>query len=167
MPTNRKRRPHYRRRDEFLALDVEQVRHLLRGWHFYDGGGFHTLDDLLEAWDMHRDSLLESFIAEHPGRRPFAWWVAGGRERPIIAAGVSPGFIDHLRGESLGFLHTAVRCGERLDPLQEPEPVALAKAGEIGDRELAAMRISAGSLAPLRNPFLVRDLLEGIALLEA
>ena len=165
MPTNRRRRPHSRRRDEFLSLDGEQLSHLLEGWSLF-GGGFAEIDDLGEAWELHSDSLLGPFIEERPGRRPFGWWVARGEERPIIAQ-VDPGLIDHLRAEHLGFLHTNLRCGRNLDPAQEPEPVALAKAREIGDRELAAMRREVANLDPSRHPFLVRDLLEGIAILEA
>jgi len=166
MPTNRRRRPHSRRRDDFLSLDVEQISHLLEGWTFF-GGGFAEIDDLREAWEMHCDSLLGPFIESHPGRRPFAWWVESGREREIIAPGVEADLINHLREEHLGYLHTSVRCGRNLDPLQEPEPVALAKAGEIGDRELAAMRWKVAALDPLQHPFLIRDLREAIAILEA
>ena len=167
MPTNRRRRPHSRRREEFLSLDGDQLSHLREGWFYFDGAGFGNLDDLLEAWELHSDSLLAPFIEERPGRRPFGWWVARGEERPIIAPRISPGFVAHLRSQSLGFLHCSVRCGRNLDPLQEPEPVALAKAREITDRELAAMRREVANLDPSRHPFLVRDLREGIAILEA
>ena len=53
--------------------------HLLTGydWSAILGGGFGPDPDVAvlgEAWRELRDALLPAWIAEHPGRRPWAWW---------------------------------------------------------------------------------------------
>jgi hypothetical protein len=53
------------------------------GWVFFEG--LPDLKAFREAWKRYRHEILPAFIREHPGRRPFAWWLLEHRkERPIV-----------------------------------------------------------------------------------
>src|SRR5262245_24475643 len=57
--------------------------YLIRGWTFPDSQ--LTDAEARAAWEVLRDGLLPEFIAENPGRRPWAWWAfdAPGPRRRI------------------------------------------------------------------------------------
>jgi hypothetical protein len=149
MPTNRRRRlqqrkPGFPNTTEAILADRNMVRHLLTGY-----GGTHpgvpsrleTREEFAAAWNLVRDELLPAFIAEHPGRRPLAWWIVDhGHERPILPDGLPSGVTeaclrgdDSRRGEKrFGFMHTRM-----VPPLQELEIDYLDRMGllEFGEME--------------------------------
>ena len=54
----------------------ERTREHLLGGHDFEFLAGEALDTegLRDAWEDHGEDLLASFIAEHPGRRPWGWW---------------------------------------------------------------------------------------------
>lgn len=63
--------PRVRKRGKRRTAYTEQQRAILRNGRDY----FGDLPDPAAAWDALRDEILPAFIAEHPGRRPWAWWL--------------------------------------------------------------------------------------------
>jgi hypothetical protein len=84
MPTKRQRRPQARR---LIDLPGDLVEYLTLGQYNGNGGGaFDTFQiaggvlrgnfaRIRELWSDHGEAILEEWIDEHPGSRPFAWWV--------------------------------------------------------------------------------------------
>ena len=71
-----------KRRKRPTSYGPEHIRHLERGFGFIGPAG--TEEAMRQAWAELRDELLTRFIAEHPARRPWAWWkfeAPGRRER--------------------------------------------------------------------------------------
>jgi hypothetical protein len=70
------------RRVKREELGESHKRFLLRGFEplrlsiarFYTRAGVLDLDTTREAWEALRAELLPAYVAEHPGRRPAAWW---------------------------------------------------------------------------------------------
>jgi hypothetical protein len=72
MPSNRRPREARRRPDAYSERTVEK---LLSGhdWEVLAGEEL-TEAGLHDAWRELREELLDAWIAEHPGSRPWAWW---------------------------------------------------------------------------------------------
>jgi hypothetical protein len=95
MPTNR-----HRRRQEARPPLLPAVRHLLltgeypsekvEGW--VAAFTMFRGDRARATWAEHRDELLEDWIAEHPGRRPAAWWRWEATESRRVLGGTA----DHI-----------------------------------------------------------------------
>src|SRR5262245_17338425 len=125
------------RRLDLLVLTKGQRYHLETGCVCVPGAGFGSDRESFEdAWEIHRDTILEEFIAEHPGRRPFAWWLLDhAQERPVVGTWATEREVEALRHDprrfcKFGFLDTSIlgpdEDGE-LVPLQEPEEDYLAR----------------------------------------
>lgn len=141
MPLKPKRRRRPDMSAEVILKNPSLRRHLLAGMPFFhtDSGMFATVDDLRDAWELTRDVLLPKFIEEHPGRRPFAWWLLDhGHERPILHENLAPYMTEeHLRRadrkeQKFGFLHTRT-----IPEFQEAERDYLERLGllEFGELE--------------------------------
>jgi len=123
------RRPPTRRAE---GLTPGQRRHLFSGTvrnsnneHFRDKATF------LETWEEFKDDLLPEFIKKHPGRRPMAWYLAEGRERPFTDT-IPEFWIRALRGadgwrNTFGLAHTV--CGDPEYQYQQRESDYLAEHG--------------------------------------
>jgi len=77
---------------------------LLTGCYLHLGCGFSTgrgrevdYDAMREGWEVLRDTILPEFIAEHPGQRPFAWWLFDSPERRQRSDGIVHPFDDRKR----------------------------------------------------------------------
>jgi hypothetical protein len=64
-----------RAKTEWTQLHVTA---LLRGFDCFHVFGHdddaETIERMSHAWEQLADVILPEFIAEHPGRRPWAWW---------------------------------------------------------------------------------------------
>ena len=72
-----------KRRKRPTSYGPEHIRHLERGFGFI-GPAFETEKSMCQAWVELRGEILKRWTAEHPGRRPWAWWrfeAPGRRER--------------------------------------------------------------------------------------
>ena len=142
MPTKR-RRVRRQRRLDITELSIDCRYELETGVPFFDGfdGDF---DAFKAAWQMHGETILKEFVQEHPGRRPFAWWVlVHKRERPIIRR--PPEGEERLRGHHTryGYFSTHVLLlAPDWGPLQEPEEEYLARLKLLSKEEIAALRES-------------------------
>lgn len=56
-------------------------------------------DEIRDAWMAMRDEILPAWIAEHPGCRPWAWWVFDAPERRRCISGQHPYDDPAWRGE--------------------------------------------------------------------
>jgi len=55
----------------------EHALFLLCGHNYFNDRPFGDVVDMelvRHCWAEHRDELLPKFVADHPGRRPWAWW---------------------------------------------------------------------------------------------
>lgn len=90
MPTNRRRRLQRQRPD---IVSPRTIQRLESGHDFdalFDGPDL-TEEELREAWEQLRETILADFIAKNPGRRPWAWWEYDAPEpRRQIAPGPKP-----------------------------------------------------------------------------
>jgi hypothetical protein len=130
-----RRKAKLRQRD-FESLDRFQMRHLLAGHPLLAWKAFKTIEDFAAAWTFHRDELLPAFIDQHPGQRPFAWWLLDhGLQRPVVAAWATPEIAEaHRRilpAAAFGFLHN--------DCFQQSERDYLAESGLLTAAELDAL----------------------------
>ena len=82
-----------RRRGQGWSED--HIHHLLRGHAFSVDAGFGsrengTLDEdrLRLAWEELRNPLLGDWIPEHPGTRPYAWWLCDAPEPRRVVSGI-------------------------------------------------------------------------------
>jgi hypothetical protein len=129
-PLRRRQRP-----AEALAdLDPDLRRDLECGHSFFEQ--FPDRDAMRAMWCIVAAELLPQWITEHPGTRPFAWWLFDhGIERPIISDRADAAFITCCRREArFGFLDTQSWLGEWF---QEPEFDYLLRLGLIPPDELA------------------------------
>lgn len=138
MPTNRRRRPQSRRGD-VAELDFCHEYHLLHGYWMIEG--FETREEFEAAWDYHGERLLAEWVEEHPGSRPFAWWLIDhGKERPVIdgrptAQQFAAACREDIGGRvTFGFLHMHTE-----PPLQEDETDYLDRLQLLTDTERAAL----------------------------
>jgi len=141
----RKQRRTRRERDLASAMILATaplVGHLLTGSPVISGAGFHNVTKFRRAWELTRATLLPRFIASHPGRRPFAWWLIDhGKERPVIESNLPPRMTaEHFRAvwgsaEHFGYLHTRLS-----PPMQEPERDYLKRNGLLTDAERVALK---------------------------
>ncbi len=156
MPTNRRRRLN-RRRQDITELTFDHRYELLHGCPMLTSGGFQgDRDAFIRAWELHGERLTAEYIAENPGRRPFACWVLEHKkERPIIIRDYDPGDLKQWEqleretygggltgGNAFGFLHSQCYGGRSFGPFQEEECDYLERHGLLtaAEREaLAAM----------------------------
>ena len=79
-------RPARRSKSRRSGYTHDHVHHLLHGVYLCFNHGFATaprnhtgdrtdFDAMRIGWECLRAELLPRFIAEHPGHRPFAWWI--------------------------------------------------------------------------------------------
>lgn len=141
MPTIRRREA--RRRQNLDALSDEEKSHLLRGWHFFDGG---FTDEILfrTAWNIHADDLMVEFREEHRDEtfaRPFGWWFCEGRERPLQRTDAESLRLaevmrnENKHGDHFGFLCTAIYGGPEMTALQQPQWEYLEENNLLTDEE--------------------------------
>jgi hypothetical protein len=134
----RRRNAPRRRRPDLAELTRDQEYHLTRGSFFFDG--IPDRADFEAAWEEHGERLLAEWVEEHPGTRPFAWWLLDhGEERPVTADGPNAaGWEAAARAEAkrhrFGFLHT-----DFIPALQEPEEDYLRRLGLLSANEEAAL----------------------------
>jgi hypothetical protein len=143
-----KRRIGIGRRPDLEVLTREQYDHLANGWTYFSQG-YASREDAELAWEIHGDAIMESYVKEHPGRRPFGWWLFQHRkERPIVGKSFEPDEIANMRrnirlnADHFGFLHTSIFAwpdGKTLEYLQEPERDYLERHGLLSDEELEAL----------------------------
>ena len=71
--------PRVRRQPKARRDWTEHHREQLRSGHDFLGEAFGKdrpdFAAMKQAWDELRDEILPAWIAEHPGTRPYAWWV--------------------------------------------------------------------------------------------
>lgn len=138
MPTNRRRIVQSRRLN-VARLDYCREYHLLRGRPMIEG--YATRDELESAWAIHGEALLAEWIEQHPGTRPFAWWLCDhGHERPVIdSRPCAQQFADAMRreGGKFEYLHT-----HTIPPLQEDEAAYLARHGLLTAAERRALGLN-------------------------
>ena len=86
----------------------DHVHHLLHGTYLCPGHAFATnprshsgdytdFDAMRIGWNILRAELLPRWIAEHPGHRPYAWWVFDAPERRQRTDNVVHPFDDRVR----------------------------------------------------------------------
>ncbi len=149
MPTNRRYRTR-QRRDDLAHLDAFGEFALTHGRDMLGGSGFGDgVDQLAEAWELHGERIAAEWVAEHPGSRPWGWWVFTHRkERPIVHP--MPAEVEaaarrhHTR---FGFLHAGIRHGHgappgELWPWQEDETAYLERRGLLTAAEKAALDLA-------------------------
>jgi hypothetical protein len=118
-------------------MDLGQAlyQNLTRGYSFF---GRLPAEDLVRAWAVHGRDITEHWIQEHPGTRPYGWWLCVGipkyGERPIVKAVVS-GEIEKPHG----FRHTDIYGGPDFEPYQEPEEEFLERHGVLTKDEKRAL----------------------------
>jgi hypothetical protein len=131
--------PRVRRKQRFRfdAIDINLRRDIEHGMPFIGDAGFPAKQDMAGAWEIVRDEVLRQFIQEHPGRRPFAWWLFDHRiERPVVADWADDEFVERRRQESrFGFLNTRIQSGPGMTELQEPEHLYLARHNLLTEDE--------------------------------
>jgi hypothetical protein len=143
MPQLRRRR--LDRRPDLTDLKPGQLRELETGQSYIryrgDGprpdwpGGMTGFGDdfqsLKTAWKIHGAEIVEEFIRDHAGHRPFCWWwLEHRRERPLVQD-MEPRRVDALRRETWNFLHN--------DTFQEPEESYLRRNGLLTEAEEKAL----------------------------
>jgi hypothetical protein len=123
----RVRRRVLEQRPDLSDLTRDQRYHLETGLVFFEG--LPDLETFREAWKLYRDEILPAFVREHPGQRPFAWWLLEHRkERPIVDARPdAKEWEKHEREDRwnrrrFGYLHT-----DFIPALQEDETEYLAR----------------------------------------
>jgi hypothetical protein len=98
MPTNQKRK--LRRKTTIISLDKTIREFLFTGleppkntpaWELYSDDMFDP-NNILEAWQEYKKSLLPLWIKKHPCSRPWAWWKyeAPSRDDPIYGKLTDP-----------------------------------------------------------------------------
>jgi hypothetical protein len=123
-----------------VRLDYDCEYELLHGEPMFDAGGFNGKREAFKlAWQVHGEELLEEFVAENPGQRPFAWWVLEHKkERPIADSHEPYGaeWAQHLREKNMfGYLHGNAFGGRDFTPLVEPEENYLDRHGLLTNEE--------------------------------
>jgi hypothetical protein len=97
------------------------------------------LEMFKQAWNLHREAILEEWIERRPGTRPLAWWICDhGHERPFVKEPVEGREEFRRRYERFGFLHTSVWQGplEEWGTIQEPETDYLRRMGQLALEEI-------------------------------
>lgn len=111
MPLVPKRQRRKSQASALADLTDDLRRELEKGRAFFEG--FPDRESMETCWNQVRDELLPIWIAEHPGYRPFAWWLFDHqKERPILAPWATDEFIARHRAQSnYGFIFGDVWCG--------------------------------------------------------
>jgi hypothetical protein len=133
LATNRKFRRRERRLD-LVELDKDCRFELEHGRPLIVGFG-GNLEAFKAAWELHGPEILEEFIRDHPGKRPFACWLlVHKKERPVVdnswpttGEGKAVMRQEHTH---YGFFHTDYH-----PPIQEAEANYLARHGLLTDEE--------------------------------
>jgi hypothetical protein len=128
MPTNRRRRRPGRRTD-VQVLTPDLLRELLHGQ-----GMFGNVEDdaVVDAWEQHGDAILERWIAEWPGTRPFAWWLCDAPGERLVV----PAFDQSHRA---GWAKHGVMHTHTIPPIQESEEEFLSRHDLLTPDEAAAL----------------------------
>jgi hypothetical protein len=69
--------PRLRRRAKLrtkFVFEAQHERHLLTGRDYLGTAFADDIEAMRNAWAEHGSRLLQQFIFENPGRRPWAWW---------------------------------------------------------------------------------------------
>lgn len=111
------------RTDELTPEQRDELLDDVWPWLVPESSVFESEAVRRKAWEAHREELLAEYIAENPGRRPFAWWHytapdGYGRNRPVRTVSDLP---DRWVGYS-------------------PEVANLDRLGELTDEEIEALR---------------------------
>lgn len=80
--------PKYLRR-QHKRLDTHLTLGLVTGRFYFDFNGGRDVEAIRVCWEEHREHVLEDFINEHPGERPWAWWKFDSREPRRQLAGAA------------------------------------------------------------------------------
>lgn len=122
--------PHLR--PDVAELSDDQLFELLHGCGLLSP--FLGRRDLLQdAWEAHGDRLTREWIADHPGSRPFCWYVFvgvptwGERQTTRFFQPLAPYRENWL---TWGILHTHL-----VPPAQEGEDEYLARVGQLTKQE--------------------------------
>ena len=128
-----------------MILENPNLRyHLEAGTSIIDFSGFKTRERFAEAWELTRETIMCDYVAKHPGRRPFAWWLCDHKqERPIIPQmlGGEPLTRERLLSwdsrhkEYFGFVHTRT-----YPAFQEYEEDYLERLGLLEPWEIQRLR---------------------------
>lgn len=133
MPTNRRYRLKQRRHcvhtlDASLEFELQTGQGMLES--------FPDVETMRAAWEIHREQIIEEWITEKPGTRPFAWWLFEGvprhGERLTTAAWTSFYGGNRRLHELHGILHT-----QYFPPAQEEESKYLLRHGYLSPEEQA------------------------------
>ena len=134
LPRRQRRQP---AAEALAELDPDLRRDLETGHSFFER--YETIEDMRAAWNAVGDELTNEFIRQHPGTRPFAWWILEHKqERPINPdGGADDKHLAQLRREArFGFLDTRIWLS-RLIPIQEDQTFYLQRSGLLTDDELS------------------------------
>jgi hypothetical protein len=77
MPTNRHRRPRLRRSNQRIELGEHHREMLCTGSLFFEAA---EPEWQRVAWAQYGSEITAQFIREHPGKRPWAWWIFDATE---------------------------------------------------------------------------------------
>jgi len=151
MVTKRKR-GRQRRADYVAGLTSQHRRVLLTGRCFFKlaAPGFYDQDGNLdmsaaeEAWRQCGTKLLEEYTYEHPGCRPWAWWLFDAPEQKRRKLNGPDGGCwaeqpGRERHWSFGAPHAFGGDDFRTAIAYESQPAYLARHGLLSDEELAEM----------------------------
>jgi hypothetical protein len=130
------------RKPDLSDLSKDQRYHLEHGMSWF--GGFEdNLEAFTEAWEIHGEAILAEFIAKHPGRRPFAWWLLEHKkERPLLDGYTREEFREYrFGGHRFGFLHT----NGWIPPVQEDEIAYLDRLNLLTPQEREILGLTAPS----------------------
>lgn len=139
MPTNRRRRSVGRRVD-VRALTSELLLSLLAGKGFF---GSESDEDVRAAWEEHGEWILEAWIENYPGTRPFAWWMCEAKGERLT----TPHFDQHCEPHRANWLVRGVLHTHTLPPLQESEEEYLRREGLLTPEEAEALDRGEGQAA--------------------
>jgi hypothetical protein len=145
MPTNRRRQP-LRRRADVRQLTRDQFLDLATGEPYF-GGFLDDLDAMADAWDVHRETILETWLQHWPGTRPLAMWlfelVPQFGERKVLDSDSARQYAQARNVRTRGILHT-----DTIPATQESESDYLDyyQLWEPGERERA--RAAEGRVPP-------------------
>ena len=123
------------------ALSDDLRRDLEDGHSFFES--YETKEDMAAAWAAVGKELLAEYIAQHPGRRPFAWWLCEHKqERPLNTDRANFKEMPWVRQQArFGFVHTSIWYGDGR-PYQQDETEYLEDHGLLTDDELRRIPVA-------------------------
>lgn len=169
--TRVRRVPKHRR---LVDLPEDLVTYLTTG--DYHGGDFDTFQvaggvlrgnfaHIRDLWGDHGEAILDEWIDEHPGSRPFAWWVCVAPAPRLVLYGAELTLASarpaHFAGNEIWRRHFGipafVSCRPRAfagRPRVEPEAAYLDSRGLLAAEERAALEDDDFEDVEI-NPFIV------------